>query len=643
MVTQYRSEYDPATGTTKQVVIQDGVEVGTYGTGADSGVSAPTSGTVSPDNEVIGAGPNAGLTPAEVEARDAANPDAAAAAGGTTTPITQNPGESLADYQARLANRPVYLATGGELGPGVSRPVALSTAEGQAIAKKYGIEGVGYSFAGMTATQAEAKAKEVQKKHLEQTSSLTSYAYDPSTISGTKKAADDLALKLNEITNNSWYGNGTKTDKINTQLAVTANDIAKNWTNTDSFLKDFTTNPDIQKNLDAYIKAGGTKEQIVAAIAKNNQPDLSNVDQTTADYMANLTTAEKAGLNKAAESILPEAKLAQDEISRIAGIPADLQKLYFGSEEQIGLYDKKITEATESKRIIEQKEADAKTSLEAKAKLLKEKNIVDANKTLATIEKNRLAAKNYTTGMLAKLGALNTTSAAVDSITTLDEKYQAQATEIQSNLDYNNSVLDQNLNNDINDVTNATDEKILSIEEDLSKSGTDMIKEVMKAKQDAQKDIYSISSKYADKFVTLKDKYTKEYQTAADKYARDYAKTVSNNLDLKSLSASVEGGGVYEGEYVPSQKGILLPDGTYKKISLTNTQANAVQVAKIVGEDTIRYYLTLPSAFKQVWQQKVDATKDDTTRYSVKALRDAYAEWSKKKTSSSSSSGTREI
>jgi hypothetical protein len=170
-----------------------------------------------------------------------------------------------------------------------------------------------------------------------------------------------------------------------------------------------------------------------------------------------------------------------------------------------------------------------------------------------------------------------------------------------------------------------------------------MIKEVMKAKQDAQKDIYSITTKYAAQFRTLNDKYTKEAQTAADKYAKDYAKTVSNNLDLKSLSDSVEGGGIYEGEYVPSQKGILLPDGTYKKISLTNTQANSVEVAKIVGEDAIKYFITLPTAFKQVWQQKVDATKDDTTRYSIKALRDAYAEWSKTKKTSSSTSGTREI
>lgn len=509
----------------------------------------------------------------------------------------------------------------------------VNSVDTAAITKKYGLTGTNADFSGMTQQQAEAKAQQMQSEKAGQTSSLTSYSYSPDTVAGAKKASDAFILKLNDITNSPWMGVESKQYAVNTQLAVTSSELSKNWTDSASFLKDFTQNPDIQKNLESFLNAGGTKEQIIADITKNNQPDMSNVDQTTADYINNLSAAEKAGMQKAAESLMPEVKTAQEQIAQQVGILKEYRDLYFGTPDQVGLIEKQMIEASAQKALLIQKENDAKTSLTEKANLLKEKNNADAQIALSTIEKNRLSAKNYMTGMLAKLGALNTTSAAGDAITTLDEKYQAQAAETQSKLNYANQTLDMNLTSDINDVTNNADTKILSIEQDLSKSGTDMIKEVMKEKQAADKAISAITSKYQALFRTQTDKYTKDAQAKADAYTKEFAKTVSSGLDLNNISSAIAGGNLSEGEYVVSGKvkGVVLPDGTIKPLSLTPTQANQVQVAKVVGEDTIKYFVTLPAAFKQMWQQRVDAVKDPSVRYSLKAVQSAYEEFLKGK------------
>lgn len=464
-----------------------------------------------------------------------------------------------------------------------------------------------------TSTQIKAEQEKLKKTQQQsQISPLTSYQYNPDVISGIKKATDNFQIRLNDIKNTPFSGIGTKTDAMGTQLLSTANELSKNWTSTENFLKDFTTNPEVQKNLQSYFDAGGTKEKIIQNIEQNIQPDLSNVSQTTADYMATLTPTQK----QVFETIAPEYQTTQQEIMRQHNIPKELQNVYFGTPDKIGILEKQILEAKEAKRIIEQKEIDEKTNFEAKAKLLKDKNNADVNIQLGNIEKNRLSAKNYMTGMLAKLGALNTTSASADALTILDEKYQAQSTELQSKLTYTNTGLDLDLNNDLNTLKNNVDEKINTIEQDLSKDSNDIIKEILKEKQNSDKEIYQLTSKYQTLFRTQTEKYIKEAKTLAEKNIKDSSQILSGGIDLKSI--------------VPYSKEMIATQPT--TIKLTSSQKQIINASQLSGDNVVNYFLTLPKAFQQKWQQDVISNNQPSIKFSLKAVQTEYNNWLKSKT-----------
>jgi len=569
--------------------------------------------------------------------------------------ITRNEGESNSSYAKRIKNQEFEMAGevpgGGGYGSFVKAPApGLSPTAAAALAKQYGLTGISkLDFTGMSRSEATKKAQAEQQKYKAQTSALTSYTYNPETISNSKKAVDDFLLSLNKINVEPWTQNGTKQDAIRTQLAVTASELAKNWTDSNSFLRDFNSNPDIQKNLQAFVNAGGTKEQIAQNIEKNSM-DYAPTDrmQTTDEYLANMSPADKALRQKAVDELIPEMNLAQDEIARNFGIADDLKKLYFGTPEQVGIFERKIIEAQEANRILEEREKDAKTELREKANLKIEMEENQLKLDLAKNEKNRLAAKNYMTGMLAKMGALNTTSAGVQAITELDLKYQQAEQKLESDARYRIKATGIDLAADINEVENKTDEQILKIREDLTKDSETIAKEIMKAEQNANKEMYNITSKYAALIRTQTDKYRKESKTAAEKYAKDYAYTASGGMSLSDLSNSIGLGNVGEGEYVVAgkQKGVVGPDGEIIPMNLTPTQIQQVQNGKINGVEGIQYFLALPTAFRNEWIQVVAGTEEV---YEISRIKKAYEAWQKeqetkkKTTSSKTTTSDREI
>jgi hypothetical protein len=594
--------------------------------------------------DIIGAGPNAGMTYEEVEARDLKYEQETGRSyvedliGPEDYSGGIQPGETREEAIARISNRPFTMA--GQ----TNTSQYLSARDSESLKNKYGLKGFDYSFAGMTKSQAEAKAKQLSDKKKAGVSQLTTYTYNPETIAGTKKASDNFILALNKINNDNWNSGGTKTDNLNTQLSVTANELGKNWASSADFLKDFTTNPDVQKNLDAYLKAGGTKEKIIEAINKNIV-DTTGGDQTgmktTDQFLADMTPEELKIRQKVVNDLIPEMNLAQDEIARNYNIAEDIKSLYFGTPESVGIYEKIKIQAEEDKRIAEEKEKDEANSLRDMAEYQMQKNEADVKIAKATIEKNRLSAKNYMTGMLAKLGALNTTSSAVVAITNLDQKYQEQASKLDSDLSYANRGIELKLNDAINALERNTDIEINNIEKDLTKTQAEIDKQIMKAQQDADKKSYDIQIKYAALIRTKTAEYTKQAKAQAEKYAKDYAKIASTGFDIGAITNTLydaKGGDQYiSGKIIKSKDGkkygISQGDGSVKELNLTSSEYNQILRAKLNDEDSINYFLTLPAGFKTYWQSIITGSNKNYSIDDLQTAYEAYKKESEKKTS----------
>jgi hypothetical protein len=163
----------------------------------------------------------------------------------------------------------------------------------------------------------------------------------------------------------------------------------------------------------------------------------------------------------------------------------------------------------------------------------------------------------------------------------------------------------------------------------------------MKAEQTANKEMFNITSKYAALIRTQTTKYKKEAQDAATKYAKDYAYAASGGISLSELSSSIGMGATGEGEYVVAgkQKGVVGPSGEIIPLTLTPTQQQQIQNGRINGIEGMKYFLALPTTFRNEWIQAVAGSQDV---YEISRVKQAYEVW-KKESDKKTSSSEREI
>lgn len=493
---------------------------------------------------------------------------------------------------------------------------------------------------GMTTAQAQRMVAEQKAKQGSQVTAGTSAVYNPETVNKTKRAIDAFGFALNKITKDPFNGKQSKLNKTESLITSTQKQLAKLFKTPEEFQNAYATNQTFREAIDNFQKMGGKADGVTSSIVApansvNIVKDIDNGDgtrtvtysdgttgkvsvtknadgtesytditgrtQDTATYLSTIKNPEanQTAQQAALDELIPERDIQQQEISRLAGIPKELQKLYFGDENEIGLLQQKKAEAEEEKRIIEREEKNAQSNLKAQAKLAIQKNNAEMQIQTAQVEENRLAAKNYMTGYLAKLGALNTTGAAGLAIQTLDTKYQIQKQTLETNAKYDNQTIELKLSEALNTIETDTDRDILKIQQDLTKTTEDVFKEVTKAQQEADKEIARISLSYAKTLREKTDDYVKKQKAEAEKYAKEYAKIASGGLDLVKLNQSIAGGDVMEGQYVP-KKGVLLPNGKFAKIALTPAQQQDVEAAGIVGLSNIRYFNNLPPAVREL-------------------------------------------
>jgi len=450
----------------------------------------------------------------------------------------------------------------------------LSSQQSQNFVSSVGLDGIinPNAVKGLTASEANRKLIQELKKRKGQVSASTSFAFNPETLNRTKRAIDKLGFSLDEANNDPFEPNEFKEENKRSAVELTEKEIAKLFNDPNDLLNAAQTNPAFQATLQDLLKNGGSVEgiskNISAGVTVDNQitnglvnsgqlPEnqRENVAQDSFNMLAGISNpkANQEAEEQAIEELIPESQIAQDEIARQAQIPDDLKTLYFGDEKTLGILDIRKNQAEEEIKLLEAQEKDAKRTARERASLQVDRNRAEVKKARATIEENRLRAKNYMTGALAKLGALKTTGAAPLALQTIETKYQGQITSLETSYEFANREIEIGLDEDLDGIENGTNEAILGIQQDLTKDTETVTKEILKAQQASEKEIYRITEQYARRLRTRTTKYTEDLKKAAEKYAKAFAKTASDANTASIASRLQPGEEIDEGVYVPDR------------------------------------------------------------------------------------------
>lgn len=418
----------------------------------------------------------------------------------------------------------------------------LKAGEVATTLKSFGLDGLvdGANFVGLTQREVNQKLLQEKQMRKDQVSANTTFTFNPETLKRTQRAIDKFGFALDEIGNDPFEPKEFKKEQSENAKNIVAKEIAGLFDNSDQLYSAFESNRQFQDTLAKFIKQGGTIQDIAKNISQpvttdgavNGEVPEGQNNQTPAEYLASLTNpnADPKAQEMALEELAPESDIAQAEIARQAGIAEELKSLYFGDEKTMGVLAMKKEQAAEKIRIAEEQERDDKRTVKAKAELLIDKSRAEAEQAEAEIEENRLAAKNYMTAQLAKLGALKTTGAAVLNLKTLDAKYAGKVTQIKSNFKLSKRQTEIELMEKLDKIENDTDSAILKIEEDLTLDSEKTYKDILKAQTDADKEIYKITEEYAKRLRERTEAHKDDLKKEAEEYAKAYAKTVGNAL-----------------------------------------------------------------------------------------------------------------
>jgi LysM repeat protein len=437
-------------------------------------------------------------------------------------------------------------------------------------------------------------------------------------VNNVQKVADKFNLALNSTKTSAWDSMGTKADKMSGIMESTAGEFGRNFNSIDEFNLDYNSNPTIKNAVDKFVNNGGTLEQIMSKIQANQasaqpytiqqgdtlnaisartgksvqeimalNPQITNPNLIQAGASLNLganvqdSTSYLAEMKKNVitdpEALLklPQDKLIENEIMRQANIPQEWRDYYLGTPEKMGVFELEKANKQAELDLIKEKLADDKRVYKEKAQLQIDKTRAEMDMALAETETNRLKAKNYMTGLLAKLGALNTTGAAGESLVKLDQKYEEM--KINTRAKYTMAIrsLEIEMNEGIDKIENGYADKANKIREDLTKSASDITKELMKLDLEAQSKIYSLSSSYAK----LLESQRKKAQTAINKNGFDYL-TEFEDIVAIDMTPGLTATAGYPN--IPLNNSYLQKIGTKIPVQVPKAKFNATQMNKLI-------------------------------------------------------------
>jgi hypothetical protein len=394
-------------------------------------------------------------------------------------------------------------------------------------------------FAGLSPQEAQRRIQAERQQRLGQTSQMTSFAFNPETIAGTKRIIDRISFTLKDVGNDPFSSRGTQSDQIKSVLEGGSREIAALFNTPEEFQQAMQTNPQLQQTMQTFQALGGNQADIQNKIQIPQQTQPQNAQEYL--QAINNPYANREAEKMAMQELFPESQIAQAEIMRQARIPQEMAELYFGTEDKVGIVQLRKAQAEEQARIIDQQMKDDKVAVERRARLAIERNNAESQVQLAKIEENRLAAKNYMTGMLAKLGALQTTGAAPQALQTLETKYQIAAQQLEVQYKFANREIELGMDEKLNALVTDRDNQILKLEQNLTKDYEDIVKEILKLEQASEKEIYRIEEQFTRRLRERTTKYTTDLQKEAEKYAKQFGKIAGGGIDLFSLSETVNG------------------------------------------------------------------------------------------------------
>lgn len=215
------------------------------------------------------------------------------------------------------------------------------------------------------------------------------------------------------------------------------------------------------------------------------------------------------------------------QIQQLQALPQEMRDLFYGTPEKQGQLAQLKQEAETQKQQINAQIASRKTSLAESSDLAISQLNNDLNSQKADIALKGQRAKDYLTGQLAKMGALNTTGASANAISELNADYDRMGVETQQN--YNNALSQNKMkyNDLLNDLIDRRDAAIANIDAQVNKS------EGTKNKEISDLEI-KIFDKVGDLNMKLLDKNMEVNKTALIEAKKQSAEFVKNYFNIVS-------------------------------------------------------------------------------------------------------------
>lgn len=336
----------------------------------------------------------------------------------------------------------------------------------------------------------------------------------------TNSANNIMALRdssINDAKNYPWTSTATTNADIIKYNEIATTNLARNlqsmeqfnvWSASPGGQKFFTDNPSI------------TPE----AVASKIQPVVNGVvsAQTTPEYLANLP--------KSYASLEPERQLLNEQMALEQGWTKEQKDILVGADGKGGMLATQKTEAQATIDALKIQIDNREQRIKDKLKLEIQKNNEELKVIDADLELQQLAAKSSMTGLLAKLGALDTSGAAMGALQNVDAKYDTEQARLRAKVAMANSELKLNAEIAIDDLEGQYDNKVLEINSDLSKSEREIRLDIMKLDYETKKDMLQVKMKWQDAIQTQKDKYEAASKKAAEDWTSEWFTTAGANL-----------------------------------------------------------------------------------------------------------------
>ena len=400
----------------------------------------------------------------------------------------------------------------------------------------YGLTGIGNNqeFEGMTREGAMNAAQNKNEFYRNESNANTSYTFNPETINKTNDLLGETKFKLNETTSDSWNSKQSVENKTKAVIEMAEQNLAKNFETPEDFNQAYNSNAQIRNTVDELAALGLDPMKVASQIAPT--PSLSNqFGQANIQDMATFLNVDDATELKAFDSMIPEGELAINQIQEIAEIPQEYLDIYMGTEEQIGILGIKVKEKQQELKILEREASLNEENMEEQANLAKSRYSLKFDIESTQIEENRLVAKNYMAGALAKLGALKTTGAAPQAMATLESKYQMQAKNLSLEYKLNKQAVDLKLDQAMDEISIGLERESLKLQSELTLEKEDIYLEVFKLQKESQEDSFRVMNSFAKSYRSQLEKYKKAARKASEDYIAKATETVSD-YDVNGMS-----------------------------------------------------------------------------------------------------------